>query len=82
MRLTRATRHALHQVVVAGTLSNACNAVDSGRRDKRFSGLHSAICRRSRSCAGRPEETDCRHSNASRRLTALTGKGRLAFELP
>ena len=42
MRLTRATRHALHQVVVAGTLSNACNAVDSGRRDKRFSGLHSA----------------------------------------
>ena len=45
MRLMRATRHALHQEMVAGSLSNACNAVDSGRRDKRFSGLHSAISR-------------------------------------
>ena len=43
MRLMRATRHALHQEMVAGSLSNACNAVDSGRRDKRFSGLHSAM---------------------------------------
>ena len=47
MRLTRATRHAPHQDVVAGTLSNACNALDSGRRDRRFSGLHSASSRRS-----------------------------------
>ena len=42
MRLTRATRHAIHQEVVAGTLSNACDAVDSGRRAKRFRRLHSA----------------------------------------